>query len=103
MRYNYEVEVLPNDDGYNEVSIIDFDGFTQGIGYDDALVMAADWLSTRIADYLEQHKKLPLATHGNKPKHDGQVVLVSVDVDISNNIAPTRLRSPKQKKIAAVA
>ena len=59
----------------------DMDGGTQGKTFEEACRMAADWLQTELEFRAMNNEGIPHATFGNKPTHNGQILLIAVNAD----------------------
>jgi predicted RNase H-like HicB family nuclease len=82
VRYTYEFEILPEEQGYHAVIPFDFGGATQGDGMTDTINMAADWLQVMVEHALMHRLDLPVPTYGNEPRHGGRVVNVSIEASL---------------------
>ena len=62
---------------------------TQGVDFDDAVDMAADWLHMMVLDCLMKGCDVPKFPKGNAPKRGGSIVAVAVDASLSEVPAVT--------------
>lgn len=89
--YVCEFEFVSEDDGY--ILCWPFwpervDG-TQGIGFDDAVEMAADWLRILLLDYLAKGKEIPKLPLGNEPQRGGGIITIAVEASLNDVPAMT--------------
>lgn len=71
-------------EGYVLAFPFDLEGGTQGITFEDAAEMAADWLKGMAEHWLMTGEEPPAPTFGNSPQHGGRVILIGVDVSLSS-------------------
>lgn len=62
----------------------DFDGGTQGETLKEATEMAWDWLRTELECRMMDGDAIPDPTIDNEPKHGGRIVLVAINVNLSD-------------------
>lgn len=65
------------------------EGATQGIDFEDAAAMAADWLYETVKYETINGIKQPKTIVGHQPEHGGKVMIVAVDFDINRVDAVT--------------
>ncbi|MDR3308171.1 MAG: type II toxin-antitoxin system HicB family antitoxin [Coriobacteriales bacterium] len=89
MRYTYPAILTENELGGYSVDFPDLAGaFTDGDDFGDAVEMASEVLELAVAHYIEHGTALPAPFV--KKSSGGLVVAISVDVDTSNSLVPTK-------------
>lgn len=88
MIYIHEFEFFEEE---GMVSAVPFglEGATAGADLDDAVFMATDWLRSTVEYQLIRGEKPESSSFGNKPRHGGQVIAISVDCDLDRVNAVT--------------
>lgn len=90
MVYVWEFEFFEEDGFVNAFPCGDFGhGATCGEDFNDAVEMAADFLSMAVDDHLMNGTKLPPMEFGHEPEHGGKIVAVAVSRDLSDIPAVT--------------
>ena len=79
MLHVYEFEVFKDADVYLAFPF-DMEGGTQGSSLQEVSEMAADWLQLEIEHRTIHGLPFPKPTYGNKLNHDGERLLVAVNV-----------------------
>lgn len=75
----YEFEIYP-DEGVFGVEPFELEGGTCGADFDEAVLMASDWLRAMMEGYDIHEIPLPRATFGHRPNHrGGKIVCIAVD------------------------
>lgn len=60
------------------------DGATEGMDFDDAVAMAADWLKETALDYLARGEEWPELPLGTDPLQGGRMVTVAVPASLDD-------------------
>lgn len=83
-----EFEIVPDEGGFLALPV-GMDGGTEGGTFEEAVAMATDWLRMAALDALLHGRPLPSASLGCEPSKGGKMVVVAVDVELSNAPAMT--------------
>lgn len=70
-------------EGYVLAIPCNLDGGTEGVSYEDAAAMAADWLKGMAEHWLMTGTVVPKPVLGNAPQHGGRILLVGVEVSLA--------------------
>ena len=88
MFYLREFEFYANGE-YTVAEPFDLGAGTFGEDLEDEIESAADYMRSVIEDMLINEKVIPEPTFGNQPAHDGKVIVLAVDCDLSKIDAVT--------------
>ena len=82
-------------DGYIAACPCDMEGATFGEDIEDAAACAADWLQETILDDLAHGRITPGGKLNHKPQHNGRIIAIAVDCDLSRANAVTAAEAAK--------
>ena len=83
------------EEGYVAACPCDMEGATFGEDIEDAAVSAADWLYETVLDNLAHGRKTPGGKLDHKPKHNGRIIAIAVNADLSHANAVTAAEAAK--------
>lgn len=75
---------LFEDEGLTLALPFGIEGGTQGTTFEEAAMMAADWLRGTAERWLMTGQEAPKPTIGNAPRHGGRVLLIGVTAELSS-------------------
>lgn len=74
----------------------DMPGMTEGYDLEDAVYMASDALRIHAEDALAQHRELPGAGLGHKPRHGGQIIAIAITLSLADIPAMTAAEAARE-------
>ena len=88
MVFIHEFEIVPDEGGFLALPV-GMDGGTEGNTLEETVAMAVDWLRMTALDALLHGQLMPPTTFDSVPSEGGKMVIVAVDVELSDAPAMT--------------